>query len=76
MTLMILKQSSLKIALFLIFFFSFLHACNNFIFLMSMFDVCKHVSNAVNSILLVQLPTVKAALHQGNNWQHVACNIF
>jgi hypothetical protein len=19
---------------------------------------------------------IKAALHQGNNWQHVACNIF
>jgi hypothetical protein len=24
----------------------------------------------------VELLYVKAALHQGNNWQHVACNIF
>jgi hypothetical protein len=36
-------------------------------------DVVPHLQQ-VGGFLVMSF--VKAALHQGNNWQHVGCNIF
>jgi hypothetical protein len=54
-TLMILKQSALKIS----FVFLFFGTCNNFLFLMSMFDVCQYVSNVMHKYILLLLLGVR-----------------